>query len=189
MKTFLKKKSVIAAIAIVSILAVLFSVLLVIYLKDNQEPRNNYLNKEIKIISDNETIGEFSFEELEDYAESVDFEAVYKPNGKLPKEKNYTGIELKELLLNMGVDLENAESVLFKASDGLQKIYSIDDVMQDNNVYIANKVEGEPFNKGILPNSYDKEQEDGGAFVVIKANDAFSQNRVKMLVEIEVVYA
>lgn len=47
-------------------------------------------------------------------------------------------------------------------------------------------VNGKPFNKGIDPLAYSKEQEDGGPYVVIKAEDQVSQNRVKLLVEISV---
>lgn len=176
------KNNTIIAIIIIAVLVVVFSVLLVFYLKDI-----NYEEGKITIINGENDLGNYSFEELEDLCQSQTFTATYKPSGKLPKEKEYSGIELKELFSALDIDYQNSQGVLFTASDGMQKIYSADDIKQDSNVFIANKVEGKPFNKSILPNAYSKPQEDGGPFVVIKANDNVSQNRVKMLVRIEVL--
>lgn len=75
----------------------------------------------------------------------------------------------------------------FTASDGMQKVYAIQDVTEEDNVFVANKVNGEFFNKGIDSLAYTKPQEDGGPYVVIRAKDSVSQNRVKLLVEICVI--
>lgn len=181
------KTSTLIALIIICLLVIIFSILLVLYLKDNAQVREYYTEEKITIINKGNILASYTFDELVELTDIKTFTAVYKPSGKLPIEREYSGIELKELLKVLNIDYENSQGVVFKASDGMQKIYSISDVMQENNVFIANKVEGQPFNKGIVTNAYSTATEDGGPFVVIKANDNVSQNRVKMLVSIEVL--
>lgn len=183
------KKSVLIAIIIVVLLVVAFSILLVFYLRENKQQRENFEQGKITIINDQTMLGSFDLNQLEQLCSAKTFQAVYKPSGRVALQKEYKGIELRELLEAMEVDIQNAKAVIFKASDGLQKTYNINDVMQQGNVFIAYMVEGKPFNNGILAQAYSKPQEDGGPFVVIKAKDEVSQNRVKMLTEIAVLYA
>ena len=180
----LSKKSIIAII-IIATLVVAFAVLLSVFLLHNQDNRELYWDAKIKIVAFEEEIGEFTLEELLTYAQEREFEAVYKPSNMPPEKKTYTGIYLKDLVLALGIDLQNADDIRFTAFDGFQKIYDIEDVMDEGNVYIAYLVEDEPFIEGISA-SANSSQEDGGPFVVIKAKDDFSQNRVKLLVEIKI---
>ncbi len=180
------KLTTLITIIISIILIILFSIFLALFLNYNKENRENYLHEKIKIVHKGQTLGEYTFAELEELSASKKFDAIYKPSGKPPKQRKYNGIELKELFVALNIDLDGAQSVLFIASDGLQKVYTVADIQADKNVFIANKVENKPFNKGILADAYFKPQEDGGPFVVIKAKDEFSQNRVKLLVSIEV---
>lgn len=178
----------IIAIVIISLLLVSFAIFLPIYLKNNQDARLLYEKSEIKIIAYGEEIGIYTMEKILE-VEGVnveDFVAIYDTSTSDPEEKTYTGIELKVLLSALGISLENARTITLKASDGVNKLYSQQDVVKSNNVYIAYKVEGQYFNTGIDPLASTKIEEDGGPFVVIKVSDAFSQSRCKMLVEIVV---
>lgn len=178
----------IIAIVIISLLLVSFAIFLPIYLKNNQDARLLYEKSEIKIIAYGEEIGIYTMEKILE-VEGVnveDFVAIYDTSTSDPEEKTYTGIELKVLLSALGISLENARTITLKASDGVNKLYSQQDVVKSNNVYIAFKVEGQYFNAGIDPLASTKAEEDGGPFVVIKVSDAYSQSRCKMLVEIVV---
>lgn len=170
---------------ILSFLIILFGVLLVLQLKENKKNKELYETSKIKIIITGEE-HEYTFEELSSLSQPVEFNAVYKPSNKNPITKTYTGIELRLVLEALGCDMDSIGQVVFTAQDGLQKVYRASDVKKVNNVYIAYLVNGKPFNKGIDPLAYSKEQEDGGPYVVIKAEDQVSQNRVKLLVEISV---
>lgn len=180
------KQTTVIAIVIVIIIAIAFGILLSLYLKQNQENRETYIEEKIRILENDSFIGEYTFSELSEITPPEDFQAVYKPNGKLPMEKTYNGIYLKDLLISLDIDLSDKNTAIFTASDGLQKSYSINDILDNDNVYIANKVNGKPFNKGIDALAYTKPEEDGGPYVVIKAKDSISQNRVKLLVEINI---
>jgi hypothetical protein len=185
MKKKLKKTTKIALI-IVIIITVAFGVLLGIYLNQNKENIEIYEEEKIRILENDILLGEYSFSELTAYSEEVDFDAIYKPSGKVALEKTYSGIYLKDLFVNLDIDLTDKTAVYFTASDGLQKVYAIADILEEGNVYIADKVEGEYFNDGIDALAYSKPQEDGGPYVVIKAKDEVSQDRVKLLVEINI---
>ncbi|MDD4315784.1 MAG: hypothetical protein PHC84_01335 [Clostridia bacterium] len=183
MKKILKKQTVIAII-IIATLAVAFGALLAVYLVENRENREIYEEQKIRVLVGERLLGEYTYDELSALSTEEEFRAVYKPSGKPAIERSYSGIALKKLLQAMQIDVSDMQYVSFKASDGRQMLYTAADVLEDGNVYIANKVEGEYFNKGIDPLAYNKPQEDGGPYVVIKANDSVSQNRVKLLVEI-----
>lgn len=181
----MKNKNALIALVILVVLALLFGVTLFFFMKDNEDNVQQYEKREIAITINGER-KVYTFEELTEISQPVDFKAIYKPSNKEPIEKTYTGIELKELLEKLGADLENMNQVTFTAKDGFQKVYRADDVRKEDNVYVAYLVNGKPFNEGIDAKAYEKEQEDGGPYVVIKAEDQVSQNRVKMLVEIVV---
>lgn len=178
----------IIAIVIIVVLSVAFAVFLPLYLKKNQPQRDLYLNSQIKIVAYGEEVGVYTLSQLLEIegVEAEDFQAIYDTSTSEPVEKAYTGIELKVVLLALGVNLGNARMITFKASDGMNKVYTQQDVVKNNNVYIAYKVNGREFNTGIDPLAYTKENEDGGPFVLIKVEDSYSQNRCKLLVEISV---
>ncbi len=181
-------KSLIAAIIIIAVLLVAFSVFLPIYLKYNEPNRELFEEEVIRIVAYGSEVGIYTLEELLalDGVGAEDFLATYDTSNSEPIEKTYTGIEIKSVLLALNVNLENARSVTFKASDGMTKTYSQQDIVNNNNVFIAYKVNGLDFNTGIDPFAYTKEAEDGGPYVVIKVSDAYSQNRCKLMVELEV---
>lgn len=177
-------KQMLIAIIIIAVLAIAFGALLTVYLINNKENQQTYEEQKIRILVGEQLIGEYTFEQLAELSAEKTFKAVYKPSGKAAISRDYSGIELKELLEALSIDLSDKQEVRFTASDGLQKIYSMQDVRQEDNVFIANKVNGQSFNKGIDWLAYTKPQEDGGPYVVIRAKDTVSQNRVKLLVEI-----
>ncbi|MGI6701916.1 MAG: hypothetical protein ACOX3U_05615 [Christensenellales bacterium] len=183
MKTPINKKTIIA-ISVFALLTIAFIVLLILFINNNEQNRDIYENEIIRIKAGESVIGEYNLNELLEYCPAVEFNAVYKPSGRTPIQRTYTGIYLKDLLANMGIDLSLYETAQFTASDGMVKMYQISDITAEDNVFIAYLVQGKPFNKGIDALAYNKPEEDGGPFVVIKALDSVSQNRVKMLVEI-----
>ncbi len=190
-RTAVKKKlsaPAIAAIVIVCVLVVAFSIFLPLYLKANEPNRELYLNEQIKITAYGEEIGVYKISDLLalEGVEEIEFSAIYDTSNSEPVQKTYTGIELKKVLTALGIDMSVARNVVFKASDGANKIYSPEDILDADNVYIAYKVEGKAFNEGIIATAFNDEAEDGGPFVVIKVADAVSQNRCKLLTEVSV---
>lgn len=184
MKKIKLSKKTIIAVSVVAALAVLFAILLPLYLKENKENRDLHEVDKIRVTAGGALIGEYTLEQITALVSPVEFQAVFKPSGRSPIERTYEGVFLKDFLEALDIDLSDYSSVEFKASDGHVNLYPVADVLEDGNVYIAYKVNGKPFIKGIDPLIDKDTGEDGGTFVVIKAFDSVSQNRVKLLTEI-----
>jgi hypothetical protein len=176
-------KTSLAAIIVFCVLAASFAVFLPIYLKYNESNRALYEDQKIRFVAYGEELGSFTIGELAALADvqEKDFVNIYDTSNSDPVEKTYTGLELKAVLHALGVDLNNARTVILQASDGAEKVYSPEDVRRDDNVFIAYKVNGKPFTKGIDGLGHTRETEDGGPFVVIKVSDVFSSSRCKLL--------
>ncbi|MDD3946656.1 MAG: hypothetical protein PHI19_02340 [Clostridia bacterium] len=179
-------KQALAAIIILSVLAIAFAIFLPFYLKSNEENRRLYAEEKIKFSAFGEELGSYTLEELLalEGVQEAEFTDYYDTSISEPVEKTYTGIELGSVLTALGVDMREMRTATFKASDGAVKIYTYQEIRQENNVYIAYKVNGKPFERGIDGLGYTRDTEDGGPFVVIKVSDTFSNNRCKLLTEV-----
>src|SRR5690554_2058041 len=138
------------AIIIIIILIIIFAISLTFFLLSNKENRDLYLEQKIRITAFEQTLGEYELEKILELSPQTEFQATYKPNNMKPIERTYTGVYLKDLITALNVDIESVNYIKFSASDGMQKVYSVDDIKEANNVYIAYLVNGKPFNKGIL---------------------------------------
>lgn len=119
-----------------------------------------------------------TLESLQDIgAES--FEAVLDTSDTDAVMKDYIGVELKNLLQSLGIDIEGKTAVALKAADGYSVAYSAAEVLQDGNVYIAYMEDG----------AYLDTIDHGGRgpFEAIVVTDTFSNRRCKWLTEIEVL--
>ncbi len=180
------KSGEIATILISVILLVSFSVFLPFYLKSLDDEKGLFEANRIRFAENGTVVAEKNFEEMQGLVESEQFEAIYDTSTTDPVANQYIGFELKPLLESLGINLDGKTSVTLKGSDGHSVVYSIGDVLLENNVFIAFKVNGKVFKKGIAPIITDSSQEDGGPYVGIKVNDKTSQKRMRMLVEINV---
>ena len=90
-------KQGVAAIVIVSVLAIAFSVFLPLYIKNNKANKELYEKQQIKITAYGEEIGVFTLNELLDLGgvDEVEFSATYDTSNSEPVQKTYTGVELK----------------------------------------------------------------------------------------------
>jgi hypothetical protein len=105
-------------------------------------------------------------------------DANYKKSGKEPVQKQYTGVSLKRLFDYFDIDYLLTKSVSFTAADGYASAISIDDALDENNCFIVFEEEGEPLGT--------KESGGKGPFMMILANDQFSQRWCKFLLEVEI---
>ena len=174
-------KTSLIAIIVVVILAAAFGAGLWMLLKDNEQ----YEIGKIRITVNGEEIGVYG--DLAELADITSFNAVYKPNNKQPVARTYEGFELKAVLEAVGIDVSAIKSVAFRASDGQSKLYAGADIRKEKEVFVAVKYDGKAFIAGINKKVPSYPEEDGGPFVVIRASDAVSQNRLRCLVEINVV--
>lgn len=181
-------KPALIAIIVLCVLAAAFAVFLPLYLKQNEDNRELYKEEKIRFVAFGKDLGSYTIEELIalEGVEEKDFVDVYDTSSSEAVEKTYTGLELKKILSALGVNLYDARTVTFKASDGAVKLYTPQDVLTADNVFIAYKVNGKPFTSGIDGLGHSRETEDGGPYVVIRVSDTFSTNRCKLLTEVEI---
>jgi len=97
----------------------------------------------------------------------VDVEANLKRSGKPAEKHVYTGVPLKEVLEEAGADTAGKDTVIMKAVDGYTSAIGMEETLQDGNVYLVFKIDGEPLGT--------KEEGGSGPLQVILAEDPFSQ--------------
>ena len=180
-------KTALAAIIIIVFLTAAFGVGLYFILRENGPYRDLFENNQIVIKVDGKEIGTYSVDELTELAGMKEFNAVYKPSRKDPISRVYSGFELKAVLEAAGVNMLEIKGVTFRGYDGFSKgLFPLSDLYKDNEIFVAVKYEGKDFIRAIKPSGSTYPEEDGGPFVVIKASDAFSNERMRGLVEINV---
>ncbi len=183
-----KSQRVAIIITIFIIVALTIGLIIVVPMFNDENKGNRELYKQelVSIVVNDKEVGKYGIEELKVLVKEENFTAIYDTSYTEPLEKTYTGIELKQIFLALKIDVDNITSVLFKASDSVQKIYAGSEIKKDKNVFLTYKVNGQKFNKGIDPLKGKTEYEDGGTMVIINKGDSTSQNRVKLLTTIEV---
>ncbi|MFA6866367.1 MAG: hypothetical protein WCR54_02500 [Clostridia bacterium] len=180
-------KTTIIAIVIVAVLVVAFAIFLPLYISHNKDNQALYHDQKIAFYDGDTLLGEYDYDHLCTLATYEEFNAIYDTSTTDAQHKTYSGVELINILEAMKIDLEGKTCVRFSASDGASNVYSIDDLRKENNVFIADKVNGKSFVQGIDPTLNKAKYEDGGPYVVIRASDRFSQYRIKLLVKVEVI--
>lgn len=132
-------------------------------------------NAEI-IIKGNGTQEKINLEEIKNIGEE-EFSADLKSSGKAAEEHIYTGVLLKEIFEEVGIKLEEDKQVILTAIDGYVVALESNEVLEDGNVYLAYKMDGESLGT--------REEGGSGPYQVIIRNDQFSQRWCKHVVEIK----
>ena len=104
------------------------------------------------------------------------FSADLNTNGQDPVEKTFGGVPLIDVLNRMGVDINGASQIVFKAADGYTVVTSPEEVKEPGNVYVVYERDGMP--SGTMA------QGGTGPIEIVIKNDAFSQRWCKYLREI-----
>ena len=133
-------------------------------------------NAEILIISDNEEVI-VNIDDIKSIGEET-FEAVLDTSSTKPTIHTYNGVQLKELLSNLTITLNNNDVIILSGVDSFAVAYSGEEVLKDENVYIAYMEDGKYL--GTLDNG------GTGPYEVIVKEDQFSNRRCKWLTKIEV---
>ncbi len=92
-----------------------------------------------------------------------------------PEEIEYTGVEFKTICDSIEIDLSQSADVQFSALDGYSSSVSIDDVLEDGNVYIVFEEEGQALGT--------KSDGGSGPYMMIINSSQFSQSWCKFLEE------
>lgn len=108
----------------------------------------------------------------------VEFNANLKTNGKAPINKSYKGVPLIKILEACEIDAAGKKQVIAKAIDGYISALSVDEVLDEENIYVVYKEDGEFLGT--------KENGGSGPYKVVISKDKFSQRWCKFLSEVEV---
>lgn len=152
-------------------------VLGVYYQKDLQVRKSHLENEIIEFKVQGKVVGSLSMKELM-ARELMTFNAHLKSNGKQAVEHTYEGLLLKDVIEEAGMSLAEAEAILAKAVDGYTSAISIDKILEDDNVYLAIKRDGD-FLK-------DRDAGGDGPFQIIISKDPFSQYWCKWVIEVDI---
>ena len=106
------------------------------------------------------------------------FTATLRSSDGTSRDHTYTGVLMKDLLEHYGLPLEGAEQVVTTAADGYAIALAMEEVLQDDNVYIVYEIDGDP----MAP------REDGGSgpYQLVIREDPFGQRWNKHLMEIKI---
>ncbi len=108
----------------------------------------------------------------------TNFDANLKTSGKDPISYTYTGVLLKTILQEAGVDLSTLEAVIVTAADGYAVSVDMEKMMADDNVYLAYMRESELIGT--------REEGGKGPYQMIISKDPFSQFWCKYALSVEV---
>ena len=169
-------KNKIAAI-IIGVLVVLLGIGLVFNQKIVKENKALIENVEIKIVDQGKEIGVISYEEIIALG-AVEYEAIYDTSKTDPIVETYKGVELQTILRSFDIPLKERNAVTLTAVDNFAMAYTMEEVLQEENMYITFERNGKVIEG--------KEEGDSGPLLAIVKNDQFSNRRCKWLISVEV---
>ena len=169
----MNKKSIGIVMLILIAIIVVFALVNRGLTKNSQEAHKN---AEILMVGKN-IEDKFTYDQIIQLGEE-EFTAVFDSSNTDPEEHKYTGVPLKKLIEEAGITLKDTQQVNVRAIDGYTVALKSDEVLEDENVYLTYKQDGEPMKS--------KEEGGSGPYQVIIRKDAFSQRWCKFVTEIEV---
>ena len=102
--------------------------------------------------------------------------ANFRRSGQAATNRTFQGVSLKAVIERLGVDFSRYASVSFLAADGYASALTISEAMDDGNCYIVIAEENKPLGT--------RESGGSGPYMMILANDQFSQRWCKFLLEV-----
>lgn len=89
-------------------------------------------------------------------------------------DKNYSGIQLKNILADMDISVTDTTTVSGVCADQYEVQFTYDEIMADGNVYLVTQENGRPLT------------EDSGSFMLVVNNDEFSTRWAKNIVQVKI---
>lgn len=163
-------------IIIIAVLAIAVALLAVLNAGDPDLGQQSQDNATVTVVAGdiNKTIG---LEYLKTF-DKVTFDAVMDTSTTGPEGVSLGGVPLAVVLQDMGISLEGAEQVVFKAADGYTTVVTASEAGDSDNVYLVYEREGQPL--GTM------RQGGHGPIEVAVRKDEFAQRWCKYLMEIHI---
>lgn len=160
----MKQGKVIAIVLVVLALLVIF----LAYINKDTLVEKQQLNNDavFAVLQEEETLKAYTMEEIAALGE-VTFEANLKSSGKDPVPHTYTGVLLKNILVDAGLKPSEGGSAIVSAIDGYVVGVTNEKLMDDDNVYLVYMKDGTLIGT--------REEGGEGPYQMIISKDAFSQ--------------
>lgn len=108
----------------------------------------------------------------------TEFSAVEDTSKTGPEQKWFGGVPLITVLDDLGISLDGAKQVVFKAADGYASAVTAEEAADTENVYLVYERDGKP--------SGTKRQGGSGPIEIVVRKDAYAQRWCKYLMEIDI---
>jgi len=171
----MKKRNLIIIGSILGILIIVVAVFAVLNAGNIGEKKELEADKTIIIKSADNEIGKADMDFIIS-AGQKEFTAIMDTSKTGPKEHSFTGVLLKDVLEKMGINIDDYTMFTVKAIDGYTVAFENGEVKDDDNIYIAYKMDGKELGT--------KASGGNGPYQVIVRKDQFSQRWCKFVVEI-----
>ncbi|MGD9475696.1 MAG: hypothetical protein AB7V37_11930 [Eubacteriaceae bacterium] len=114
-------------------------------------------------------------ESVMNQAQIVSFETTQGKSGEEAETNVHTGVLLKDILAEAGVDVNGISSIQCTSFDGFSKVYSKEDLEDPEKLFLTFEMDGQLLT-----------YEDQDCFYIVVKNESFKQNWTKYLMEIEI---
>lgn len=108
----------------------------------------------------------------------IEFDAILKGGGKPGREYAFTGVPLRNLIVDVGdANLADIGMFVVKSVDGFTVAFTYEEIMAEDNIYIVYKQNGEPLGTRV----------DGGTgpYRIVVRQDPFATRWARYVVELE----
>lgn len=165
------------AVIIILLLAVAFLSSIYLNQGDTQKRKELLSQAKIEVLKGDES-SEISLSDIENVGEET-FVGVFDSSSSSRSEHEYTGIELKDLVMSIFGDVKDKKAIIVHGADGFSVAYSMEEVLLDKNVYLVYMEDGKYLGG--------RESGGRGPYETIIVSDTFSNRRCKWVVKIEVM--
>ena len=172
----MKKKNLIIILSVVAALIIVVAVMTFLNSDSARQRKEQQDKAYILIKKDGEEIANIDMKYISSIGE-VDFHANLDTSETDPEEHQYIGVPLIKILNSLGISIDGVETVIVRALDGYTVIFDISEVKDEENIYIAYKIDGQ-----YLKN---KSQGGSGPYQIIARKDPYSQRWCKFVMEID----
>ena len=172
----MKKRTILIVGLVVAVLVIVVGVTAYLNMGNFKEKKEMEKSAVILIKSGGKELARVDMEYIKGLGEE-EFSVNLDTSETDPEEHIYTGVPMKNLFNAFDIDINKKSSVIARAIDGYTIAFDIEEVLEEENIYIAYKMDGELLGS--------KSDGDSGPYQIIVRKDPFSQRWCKFLTEVE----
>jgi len=158
-------------IALIILAAAVILVLIIVNMNSVKEQERLANYKQLEIVAGG-TSKIYNYDEQSSLF--VDFSAKMKRKNGEVTDKEYSGIQLKDIFKQMGISLSDTTKITVVCADRYEISLNSKEINSDGNIYIVTKESGKALS------------EENGAFMMVVIQDEFSTRWAKNIVQVKV---